>query len=499
MSAVLLLAVLQDFIPIKDAKPGTIETRRTVEKRAFLGVSTADHERGAKITSVGDESPAELSGVLVDDVVMRIDDEVIKTPSDLRSCVRTYKPGKQALFRLLRGGEEIDLPVTFGEGSSSFFGAWTKPKFRLAVILVEFEDVKHNPKIGKRDVWRMMFSKGEYTGKNVTGEEVFGSLRDYYLENSYGKLDVTGRVFGWMAVEHPRDYFETKAMGSKAYTRDFMGAAIERVKKEEGDDVFDEFDGLVILHAGDQSHHRPMALWPHRSSTRVGKRSVPYFLSSEGGKFLASIGVHCHEFGHMVGLPDQYGKNHSTGVGKWCLMSVGHMGGGESRNHRPYQLCAWCKEQLGWVKPVVLDPRDVQRLRLDAVEKNASAVGKILIQPDASEYYLIENRQRIGFDSDLDADGLLIWRVTRGGRVDLVEGHGRDVANASLVEPEEIAFPNAYNEHFTPDTFPSSLGRKGGGLKVYLKEIREREGSITLTIGEVFDAETWEPPSGRFH
>lgn len=499
MNPALVLAVLQTFVPIQDAKQGTIELKRPVEKRAYLGIVTVGHEGGVKVTDVGEESPAELAGLQKDDVVLSIDGEEMTSSGSLRAFVRSHKPGEQVMMKLLRGREEIELPVTFGEGQSSFFGAWAKPKFRIAVVLAEFSDVKHNPQIPRRDFWRLMFSKGEYTGRNATGEEVFGSLRDYYRENSGGKLDVTGRVFGWIAVDRPREYFETQSMGSKAFTKEFLGAVVERVKKDEGDDVFDEFDGLVILHAGDQSHNRPKALWPHRSSVRVGRRSMPYFLSSEGGKFIASIGVHCHEFGHMIGLPDQYGKDHATGVGKWCLMSVGHMGGGGSRNHRPYQICAWCKEQLGWVKPVVLDPRDVQHLRLDPVEKNPAAVGKILLRPDGSEYFLIENRQKIGFDSDLDADGLLIWRVSRGGRVDLVEGHGREVSNASLVEAEEIPFPNLYNADFTPDTFPSSLSRSKGGWKVYLKGIRREGGAITLTIGEVFSAETWEPTPGMFH
>ena len=65
------------------------------------------------------------------------------------------------------------------------------------------------------------------------------------------------------------------------------------------------------------------------------------------------ISVFCHEFGHMLGLPDLYARPElpgSEGVGVWCAMSNQNGGG------RPQHFCAWSKEQLGWVKPTVHRP-----------------------------------------------------------------------------------------------------------------------------------------------
>ena len=49
--------------------------------------------------------------------------------------------------------------------------------------------------------------------------------------------------------------------------------------------------------------------------------------------------------------------------------------------------------------------------------------GPAMIQPDGSEYLLLENRVARGFDRDLPGQGLLIWRVVRGRPI-LEESHG---------------------------------------------------------------------------
>ena len=83
------------------------------------------------------------------------------------------------------------------------------------------------------------------------------------------------------------------------------------------------------------------------------------------------ISVFCHEFGHMLGLPDLYARPEqpgSEGVWQWCAMS-NQIGSG-----RPQHFCAWSKEQLGWVKPTVIDPRVKQKLVLVADRGRPDAV-----------------------------------------------------------------------------------------------------------------------------
>ena len=76
---------------------------------------------------------------------------------------------------------------------------------------------------------------------------------------------------------------------------------------------------------------------------------------------MTNISVFCHEFGHMLGLPDLYARPEKPGmegVGIWCAMS------NQAGNGRPQHFCAWSKEKLGWVKPAVIDPTVKQKLVL---------------------------------------------------------------------------------------------------------------------------------------
>ena len=109
-------------------------------------------------------------------------------------------------------------------------------------------------------------------------------------------------------------------------------------------------------------------------------------------------------------------------------------------NGRPQHMSAWCKEQLGWLKPTVIDPTVQQKLVLSPVEGSSRECFKVLVRPDGSEYYLLTNRHKTGFDSDLPGEGLLIWRVI-GGRPFLVAAHGIKGPAASRSFLYEVPFP----------------------------------------------------------
>jgi immune inhibitor A len=117
-------------------------------------------------------------------------------------------------------------------------------------------------------------------------------------------------------------------------------------------------------------------------------------IAEEEAEPFSSFGVLCHEFGHLLGLPELYAPGGATheGIGVWGLMGQGTwLGHGD---HPPH-LDAWSKQQLGWVD-VETEPRVV----------------RIPAGPDdAREYYLLENRARIGADERLPGEGILVWHV----------------------------------------------------------------------------------------
>jgi hypothetical protein len=129
---------------------------------------------------------------------------------------------------------------------------------------------------------------------------------------------------------------------------------------------------------------------------------------AEVGRF-SSFGVLCHEFGHLLGLPELYAPGGSAheGIGVWGLMGQGTWVG---HGKRPPHLCAWSKLRLGWVDVETID-RTTIGVTLPAV-RTTPRVLKIPAAPDRPwEYYLLENRTREGADARLPGAGLLVWHV----------------------------------------------------------------------------------------
>jgi len=136
---------------------------------------------------------------------------------------------------------------------------------------------------------------------------------------------------------------------------------------------------------------------------------------------LVQVGPLCHEMGHDLGLPDLYdtdpNNGTSSGVGEWCLMGTGcWLSYAVPWGNSPAHLCAWCKERLGWIAPMVIqsDTNGVYVLR---IEDNPYAL-KVWTDGDpGQEYFLVSNRQNYGYDSTLvsvgggTASGLLIWHI----------------------------------------------------------------------------------------
>ena len=86
----------------------------------------------------------------------------------------------------------------------------------------------------------------------------------------------------------------------------------------------------------------------------------------------------------------------------------------EAGGGRPQHMKRTVQGRLG-LTPAVIDPTVKQDLVLAAVENTSNQCFNILARPDGSEYYLLENRQRIGFDVSVPGTGLLICGSFTGG------------------------------------------------------------------------------------
>jgi M6 family metalloprotease-like protein len=464
----------------------------TTRPRAIMGVQIEDAKEaaGALVREIITGSPAEKIGLKAGDIIARVDGNETKDSSGFRERMSGKAPGEMVKVLVKREAEEkeyevqlasSDPPRTFDPTRGS--AAWRRDLYNLAVVLVEFPDQKHNDKI-PRDAWEQaLFSDGRYIDKSVTGQTVYGSVKDYYREQSYGKFRVEGKVFDWIEVSKPKTEYAT---GTNANNKGiFLGEALDKLLEREGKNALADFDGVFYLYAGERIRtNRGGLYWPHRANFSHANRRVQYFICPEGGNNISDISVICHEFGHMLGLPDLYARPEnpgSEGMSIWCAMS------NQAPNGRPQHFSAWCKEQLGWITPTVIDPTVKQKLLLDPSETGSKQCYKILLRSDGSEYLLLENRRKLGFDASLPSEGLLIWRVV-GNRPMLEESHGIEGPAGPGSFRDAVPYPSKANNSFTPFTTPSSRSQLGGGLPVHITNIKEHaDGRVTFYVGYEFE------------
>jgi M6 family metalloprotease-like protein len=454
--------------------------------RAVMGVQIRDvpDSDGALIGAVTKDMPAEKAGLKAGDTILRIDELAIGATTSLNELLAGYSPDDVIRVRYRHDGDLKDVKIKLAADERSSLETrvfdnsrvFRKDAFKLAIIGIEYPDNKHSDKIKPEDWEKAMFSTGEYTEKSATGQEVFGSVNDYYREVSCGKLRMEGKMFPWVQLSKNRaDY------GQGTGDTRMLNEAIDKLQQRDGKNVLKDYDGILFVYGGGRLQtNRGNIFWPHKGMMIHQGRRWTFFICPEGSERMTNISVYTHEFGHMLGLPDLYARPEnpgSEGLGQWCLMS------NQIGNGKPQHMSAWCKEQLGWITPTVIDPAVKQKLVLSPIEGTTNQCFKVLARADGSEYFLLEVRKKVGFDIDLPGEGLLIWRVVRN-RPMLEESHGVEGPLGPRSFLRQVPFPSTANHSFTPFTTPSSKPQLGGGTPVFITDIEKLpDGRVTFSIG----------------
>lgn len=229
------------------------------------------------------------------------------------------------------------------------------------------------------------------------------SMANYYLEQSNGQYTVDGQAYGWYQVPHSEAYYgrdtaEGEVDGGGAVPvyeviRDALAVIpAEAIPWDEYDEDGDGYlDHVMIIHAGAGQEagggaQGEDAIWSHSwfadyanggiPIPGTDKKIGPYIIMPEDG----TIGVFCHEFGHNLGLPDEYDTIYSgeASTGFWSLMSSGSWLGypGGALGTSPSGISAWGRMALGWVTPAAengLVRVNVDQLREGPVEVTLDA------------------------------------------------------------------------------------------------------------------------------
>ena len=300
--------------------------------------------------------------------------------------------------------------IPLGNARAAQIEAGTMPaqgKLRVLAICIDYPDL---PSTYAANSFLPMFN----------GPSDKPTFKEYFLQNSYGALDITVDVVGWVRAEKDYAYYgdqhgyvRARELAGEA----FAGAETAGVDFSDYDNNQDgNVDGVIVIHAGPGAEvgGRREYIWSHRWSGDAqyydGTWVSDYTMQPEtryGSR--TNIGIFCHEFGHLLGLPDLYDTDANDGtnggIGEWGLMGFGGWVGSEQY---PAGMMAWSKESLGWGQVIdITDQYGEYTLQAASTHETFYKIRT----PKANEYFLLENRQTTGVDSQLGGTGLAIWHI----------------------------------------------------------------------------------------
>lgn len=289
-------------------------------------------------------------------------------------------------------------------------------QFKTLAILVNFSD--HPSQVATSFFDNLLYG--------TTGNTV----RRFYSLASYGNLDIITvnlpSALGWKTMPQTYAYYVDGQKGFGSYphnaqklAEDAVSAANPYVNFANYDNDNDGYvDALMIIHSGpgyeftgnvnDIHSHAWSCFIPQIVD---GKIVTSYSMEPEywSNPNDMTCGVYCHELGHVFGLPDFYDYGYdSRGLGSWSVMAGGSWNG--SNGSSPACFDAFSKAFLGFVNPINLT-ENTSQVSFPAVIDTGIIYRLWTNGGSSQEYFLVENRQKTGFDSYLPAGGMLIYHV----------------------------------------------------------------------------------------
>lgn len=289
------------------------------------------------------------------------------------------------------------------------------------VILMEFQDQPfsiENPKA----VYQDFFNKSGYSDFGMSG-----SVKDYFLEQSYGELEIDFDVAGPYQSFHTMSWYG-KPNGDQNDT-DAVELMKEACRRADDDVDFSQYDWdgdgeveqIFVIYAGYGQNYGadPNTIWPHEwnfsaTGSTLNQDGVilnTYACSCElqgtQGTTLDGIGAACHEFSHCLGLPDFYDtRGNNYAMGSWDVMCSGSY---NNDSKTPAGYTSYERMFAGWLQPVELN----EMTRIEGMKPLAEAPEAYILYNNGNrdEYYLLENRQQVKSDAALAGHGLLVVHV----------------------------------------------------------------------------------------
>jgi len=457
--------------------------------------------------------------------------------------IRAHNPGTrkatelQYLNNIQTGLQQKDSTSAFGshntmksaevlqkiKSNQTSLRSTTIPTKKYLVILVNFADVKFTR--ANADFTNMLNQTG-YTASGAIGYT--GSVKDFYTENSMGKFIPQFDVYGPVTLSQNMAYYGgNDASGNDLRPREMVLEACNLANSAYSALNFKNYDNdgdlivdnVAIFYAGyaESSGAPANTVWPHQWSVSgisgikkfdlvtVNSYSCSSELKDNSGTSMEGIGTFCHEFGHVLGLPDLYdtdGADHGQffDSNKFNLMSSGNY---NNNSNTPPYLSTFEREIIGWTSSVKLSGDTTITGLAHMGTSNKAYYIHTNPQPAAgaydTEWFYLENRQQTGWDSYIPGHGLVITHVDLSDSAFIKywnNGEGNAYASHpcyDLLEADGIAdyatrggdpFPGTSGRtYFTDSGSPNALSWNGVATATPITKITESSSLISFTVG----------------
>ena len=370
---------------------------------------------------------------------------------------------------------------------------------KLLAILVNFSDVKMQR---SRDEFNSLFNQKGYSVNGATG-----SVTDFFTDNSFGKMSLTVDVVGPYTVSKSMSYYGSNNSDDQDTHPDEMVS--EAVALANADVDFSQYDndkdgvvdGVYVIFAGygEEAGAPANAIWSHAweipSVTYDGVRVSSYSCSPElmynaqdnPNGDITTIGVICHEFSHVCGLPDYYDTDYeksggeSPALGKYDPMSSGSW---NNYGNTPPFHNSYSRNMLGWGTLKEFDAKKSNTL----LPHYSNTVG-YKTSTEANEYYIFENRQKLKWDRYIPGHGMVVYHVVYNSNI-----WNQNIINNNPAKEYFQLVDAGTSQNSSSSPFPGTLGKKsftayttpafknwdGTGLNMPLLNITETGENVTV-------------------
>lgn len=375
---------------------------------------------------------------------------------------------------------------------------------------------------------------------NCTVNSGYPSAAQYFADQSNGSYRPVFDVFGPVTLSQNLDHYghnidaygnltdESSDETEDQYATDAVIEAcilanqqytINWADYDSDNDGYVDFVYVIYAGQGEADGGAANTIWPHnwsiqelvtkyssstnytQAQTKLGGKYLDnYAMSAElSGTKLGGIGTLCHEFGHVIGLPDLYDTSYGTVYensltpNDWNIMDGGSY---NANGHCPPNYDPWEKDFFGWHTPINLGSEGaVLELKANGTEGyqayQINTSGNYVGPTASGLRYYIENRQATGWDAPLTGHGLLIWKVNFNATAWTNNAPNNSKTSGAPLYTVVSATGTAIgwdgdNDNCPKNTFPGSgkVTSWSGVSGKPLKDIKEASQIITLTYIE---------------